>query len=145
MLGGVEIPHTRGLAGHSDADAVLHAVTDALLGAIGAGDIGRHFSNTDPRWKDAPGLDLLGRAAAIVREQGYAVSSCDVTVILERPKLAPHVDAIRAGIAAVLGVGVDRVSLKGKTNEGVDAVGRGEAVAAHAVAVLVTISGEAGR
>jgi len=145
VLGGVVVDPARGPHGHSDGDVACHALVDAMLGAIGAGDIGRHFSNTDPRWKDAPGLDLLGRAAAIVREQGYAVSSCDVTVILERPKLAPHVDAIRAGIAAVLGVGVDRVSLKGKTNEGVDAVGRGEAIAAHAVAVLVTISGEAGR
>ena len=141
VLGGVVVDAARGPHGHSDGDVACHAVVDAMLGAIGAGDIGRHFSNTDPRWKDAPGLDLLGRAAAIVREQGYAVANCDVTVILERPKLAPHVDAIRAAMAAVLGVAADRVSVKGKTNEGVDAVGRGEAIASHAVAILV----EAGR
>jgi 2-C-methyl-D-erythritol 2,4-cyclodiphosphate synthase len=145
VLGGVVIDAARGPHGHSDGDVACHAVVDAMLGAIGAGDIGRHFSNTDPRWKDAPGLDLLGRAKAIVREQGYVVASCDVTVILERPKLAPHVDAIRAAMAAVLGIGADRVSVKGKTNEGVDAVGRGQAIASHAVAVLAPAVDEAGR
>ena len=107
-----------------------------LFGAAGQGDIGRHFSNTDPRWKDAPGLDLLARAVTIVAEAGYRPASADVTIILEQPKLAPHIDAIRARVAEVLGVTVDAVSVKGKTNEGVDAVGRGEAIAAHAVAVL---------
>jgi 2-C-methyl-D-erythritol 2,4-cyclodiphosphate synthase len=112
-------------------------LTDAILGAAAAGDIGRHFSNTDPRWKDAPGLDLLARAIAIVRAAGFEPSSADVTVILEQPKLAPHIDAMRVNVAGVLGVAVGAVSIKGKTNEGVDAVGRGEAIAAHAVAVLV--------
>jgi 2-C-methyl-D-erythritol 4-phosphate cytidylyltransferase/2-C-methyl-D-erythritol 2,4-cyclodiphosphate synthase len=136
VLAGVEIPFERGPEGHSDGDVVCHAVIDAILGAAAQGDIGRHFSNTDPRWKDAPGLDLLGRARAIVEAAGWTVSSVDVTVILERPKLAPHVPAIVERLADGLGVSADRVSVKGKTNEGVDAVGRGEAIAAHAVAVL---------
>lgn len=136
VLAGVTLPSSTGPLGHSDGDVLCHALADALFGAAGQGDIGRHFSNTDPRWKDAPGLDLLGRAVAIVADAGYRPASADVTIILEHPKLAPHIDAIRARVAAVLGVAVDAVSVKGKTNEGVDAVGRGEAIAAHAVAVL---------
>jgi len=136
VLAGVTVPFERGPLGHSDGDVLCHALTDAVLGAACAGDIGQHFSNVDPRWKDAPGLDLLRRAVAIVREQGWTVSSADVTVILERPRLAPHLDEIRRRLAEVLGVEVDAVGAKGKTNEGVDAVGRGEAIAAHAVAVL---------
>jgi 2-C-methyl-D-erythritol 4-phosphate cytidylyltransferase/2-C-methyl-D-erythritol 2,4-cyclodiphosphate synthase len=138
VLAGVALPFERGPLSHSDGDVLCHALTDAVLGAAGAGDIGRHFQNTDPRWKDAAGLDLLGRAVAIVSERGWIVSSVDVTVILERPKLAPHVDDIRRRLAAALGIDIDAVSVKGKTNEGVDAVGRGEAIAAHAVAVLTT-------
>jgi 2-C-methyl-D-erythritol 2,4-cyclodiphosphate synthase len=111
-----------------------------MCGGASTGDIGRHFPNTDPAWKDAAGLDLLARAAVIVRHAGWAVASADVTVILERPKLAPHIDEIRKRIAAVLGLSASAVSVKGKTNEGVDAVGRGEAIAAHAVAVLVPVS-----
>jgi 2-C-methyl-D-erythritol 2,4-cyclodiphosphate synthase len=107
-----------------------------MLGAAGAGDIGRHFPNNDPAWAGAPGLDLLGRARAIVGERGWTVASADVTVVLERPKLAPHIDAIRRALAGTLLIDVDGVSVKGKTNEGVDAVGRGEAIASHAVAVL---------
>lgn len=137
VLAGVTLPFDKGPHGHSDGDVLCHALTDAMLGAAAAGDIGRHFSNTDPKWKDAPGLDLLARAVVIVRDAGFAPASADVTVILEQPKLAPHVDAMRRNVAAVLGVGADAVSIKGKTNEGVDAVGRGEAIAAHAVAVLV--------
>lgn len=137
VLAGVEVDRDRGPLGHSDGDVACHALVDAMFGAAAAGDIGRHFPNTDPRWKDAPGLDLLARAAAIIAERGWRVSSVDVTVVLERPKLAPHIDPIRARIAATLGVGVDGVGLKAKTNEGVDAIGRGEAIAAQAVAVLV--------
>ncbi len=137
VLAGITLPFEKGPYGHSDGDVLCHALTDALLGAAAAGDIGRHFSNTDPAWKDAPGLDLLARAVVIVRAAGFSPASADVTVILEQPKLAPHVDAMRARVAAVLGVPVDAVSIKGKTNEGVDAVGRGEAIAAHAVAVLL--------
>lgn len=137
VMAGVVLPFEKGPLGHSDGDVVCHALTDALLGAAGAGDIGQHFSNTDPRWKDAPGLDLLARAVAIVAGRGYRPANADVTVILERPKVAPHLTAIRAALAGVLGVDIDQVSVKGKTNEGVDAVGAGEAIAAHAVAVVV--------
>jgi 2-C-methyl-D-erythritol 4-phosphate cytidylyltransferase/2-C-methyl-D-erythritol 2,4-cyclodiphosphate synthase len=136
ILGGVAIPFDRGLAGHSDADAVCHAVTDAILGAAGAGDIGRHFPDTDPRWKGASSLDLLRRAVELVHERGLAVGNVDATVIVERPKLAPYIDAIRANLAAVLGVPIDRVSVKGKTNEGVGELGRGEALAVHAIALV---------
>jgi 2-C-methyl-D-erythritol 4-phosphate cytidylyltransferase/2-C-methyl-D-erythritol 2,4-cyclodiphosphate synthase len=137
VLAGVVLPFERGPIGHSDGDVVCHALVDAMLGAAALGDIGGHFPNTDPAWKDAPGLDLLARAVGIVAQAGFAVANADVTVILERPRLAPHVAAIRAALAAVLGVEPGQVSVKGKTNEGVDATGRGEAIAAHAVAVLV--------
>jgi 2-C-methyl-D-erythritol 4-phosphate cytidylyltransferase/2-C-methyl-D-erythritol 2,4-cyclodiphosphate synthase len=136
ILGGVTIPFDLGLAGYSDADVVCHAVTDAILGAAGAGDIGRHFPNTDPQWQGASSIDLLRRAAAIVREMGLAVVNVDATVIAERPKLVPHIDAMRANLAEALGVSADRISLKGKTNEGVGELGRGEAIAVHAVALL---------
>ena len=136
VLAGVTLPFDRGPHGHSDGDVLCHALADALFGAAGAADIGQHFPNTDLRWKDAPGLDLLGRAVEIVRGHGWRVASVDATVVLERPKLAPHLSEIRQRLAHVLGVTVDRVSVKAKTNEGVDAVGRGEAIAAHAVAML---------
>jgi 2-C-methyl-D-erythritol 4-phosphate cytidylyltransferase/2-C-methyl-D-erythritol 2,4-cyclodiphosphate synthase len=136
VLAGVDVPFGRGPLGHSDGDVVCHALVDAMLGAAGAGDIGQLFPNSDTRWKDAPGLDLLTRANAVIADRGWAVTSADVTVVLERPKLAPHVDAIRRALAHALHVAVDGVSVKAKTNEGVDAVGRGEAIAAHAVAVL---------
>jgi 2-C-methyl-D-erythritol 4-phosphate cytidylyltransferase/2-C-methyl-D-erythritol 2,4-cyclodiphosphate synthase len=136
ILGGVAIPFDRGLLGHSDADVVCHAVTDAILGAAGAGDIGRHFPDTDPAWKDANSLDLLRRAAAAVRAQGFGVVNVDVTVIAQRPRISPHVEAMRASLAAALGCAPADVSVKGKTNEGVDAVGAGQAIAAHAVALL---------
>lgn len=136
VLAGVVVPCERGPMGHSDGDVVCHALTDAILGAAGAGDIGQMFPNTDPLWKDAPGLDLLARALAAVRALGWSVVNADVTVILERPKLLPHLQAIRANLAGVLGVAIAAVSVKGKTNEGVDAVGRGEAVASHAVVLL---------
>jgi len=136
ILGGVTIPFDKGLAGHSDADAICHAVTDAILGAAGAGDIGRHFPDTDPTWKGASSIELLRQAVAIVRAQGLAVGNVDATVILERPKLAPYIDAMRAKLADVLGVSIDCVSIKGKTNEGLGELGRGEAVAVHAIATV---------
>lgn len=136
VLAGVEIPSAKGPLGHSDGDVVCHALTDAILGAAGAGDIGQMFPNTDPQWKNAPGLDLLARALSAVHARGWVVVNVDVTVILETPKLAPHLTRIREALAAVLGVGVDAVTVKGKTNEGVDAVGRGEAIASHAVVLL---------
>jgi 2-C-methyl-D-erythritol 2,4-cyclodiphosphate synthase len=136
ILGGVTIPFERGLDGHSDADAVCHAVTDAILGAAGAGDIGRHFPDTDPAWKDANSLGLLERAAGIVAAAGYRVVNVDVVVIAQRPKLAPHVDAMRATVARALGIASDMVSVKGKTNEGVGSIGAGESIAVHAVALV---------
>jgi 2-C-methyl-D-erythritol 2,4-cyclodiphosphate synthase len=136
ILGGVTIPSDRGAIGHSDADVVCHAVTDAILGALSLGDIGRHFPDTDSRWKDANSIDLLARAVAIAHDHGYEIGNVDVTVVLERPKIKDHVDQMRANLARALGVDVARVSVKGKTNEGVDAVGRGEAVAAHAIALV---------
>jgi 2-C-methyl-D-erythritol 4-phosphate cytidylyltransferase/2-C-methyl-D-erythritol 2,4-cyclodiphosphate synthase len=136
ILGGVTIPSDRGALGHSDADVVCHAVTDAILGAAALGDIGRHFPDTDPRWKDANSLDLLRRVVQLAAEQGLMVGNVDVTVILQTPKIREYVDAMRASLAAALGLDPGRVSVKGKTNEGVDAVGRGEAIAAHAIALL---------
>jgi len=136
VLGGVRIPFEKGLLGHSDADAVCHAVTDAILGAAGAGDIGRHFPDTDPAWKDADSLVLLTRAAAIVRAGGFAVANVDVVVIAERPKLVPHLAGMCAALARALGVDDSRVSVKGKTNEGVGAEGAGDAIAVHAVALV---------
>ncbi len=136
ILGGVTIPFTHGLAGHSDADAVCHAVTDAILGAAGAGDIGRHFPDSDPQWRGASSLDLLSRAAALVREAGFRVGNVDAVVIAERPKLAPHVPAMAANVAAAIGIDPAEVSIKGKTNEGIGELGRGEAIAVHAVALI---------
>lgn len=136
ILGGVTIPFDRGLVGHSDADAVCHAVTDAVLGAAAAGDIGRHFPDTDPQWQGASSLDLLRRAAEIVREGGFEVGNVDASVIAERPKLAPYIDAMRANIARAVGIPADRVSIKGKTNEGIGELGRGEAIAVHAIALI---------
>lgn len=136
ILGGITVPFERGPLGHSDGDVVCHSVTDAVLGAAALGDIGRHFPDNDPRWKDAVSTELLRQSVAIVREAGYAVANVDVTVILERPKIKNYVDAMRASVAAAIGISVDQVSIKGKTNEGVDAVGRGDAIAAHATALL---------
>jgi 2-C-methyl-D-erythritol 4-phosphate cytidylyltransferase/2-C-methyl-D-erythritol 2,4-cyclodiphosphate synthase len=139
ILGGVTIPADRGLAGHSDADVLSHAVTDAVLGAVAKGDIGRHFPDTDPQWKGVSSLVMLRHAVALARESGYVVGNVDAVVIAERPKLAPHVDAIRECLASVLGVEIGCVSVKGKTNEGVGEIGRGEAMAVHAVAVLMLV------
>jgi 2-C-methyl-D-erythritol 4-phosphate cytidylyltransferase/2-C-methyl-D-erythritol 2,4-cyclodiphosphate synthase len=136
ILGGVTIAADKGALGHSDADVICHALTDAALGAACLGDIGRHFPDTDPRWKGASSLDLLRQAVSMIREAGFVIANVDVVVILERPKIAPHLAAIRARLAAALDLSVEQVSVKGKTNEGVDAVGRGEAIAAHAVALL---------
>ena len=136
ILAGVRIPWDRGLHGHSDADIVCHAVTDAVLGSAALGDIGRMFPDTDPEWKDADSIKLLRGAVQVVRAAGYAVANVDVTVIAERPKLLPYLDQMRANLADALGIAVDAVSIKGKTNEQVDATGRGEAMACHAVAVI---------
>jgi 2-C-methyl-D-erythritol 4-phosphate cytidylyltransferase / 2-C-methyl-D-erythritol 2,4-cyclodiphosphate synthase len=139
VLGGVHVPCERGALGHSDADVVCHAATDAILGAAALGDIGRHFPDTDQAWQGASSIDLLHRAAAMVRDAQFEIVNVDVVVVLERPKIAAFVEEIRAGVAGALGVAIDRVSVKGKTNEGVDAVGRGEAIQSHAVALLRSI------
>ena len=136
ILGGVEIPHPRGLAGHSDADAVAHALTDAILGAAGLGDIGTMFPPTNPRWKDADSLDLLKRAYLRVVEAGLSFASADVTVITEQPRLTPYVDGMREKLAGALVTGYSTVSVKAKTNEGMGWIGRGEGVAVIAVALL---------
>jgi 2-C-methyl-D-erythritol 4-phosphate cytidylyltransferase/2-C-methyl-D-erythritol 2,4-cyclodiphosphate synthase len=145
VLGGVTIPFPKGLLGHSDADAVCHAVTDAVLGAAGAGDIGRHFPDTDAAWENANSIDLLRTAAGIVRAAGYTVVNVDVTVVAQQPRLAPHVDAMRANLAAALGCDASQVSVKGKTNEGVDSIGAGESIAVHAVALLNGVGGHSTR
>ena len=137
ILGGVTIPFEKGLLGHSDADVICHSVTDAVLGATGSGDIGTHFPDTDPAWQGANSIDLLRRAMALLGAAGYAVVNIDVTVIAQQPKLRPHVEAIRMNLAAALACSPSQVSVKGKTNEGVDSIGAGESIAAHAVALVV--------
>ena len=134
VLGGVEIPYELGLAGHSDADVLAHAIADALLGAAGLGDIGRHFPDTDEAWRDADSMELLRTVVERVQEAGFVVENVDATVMLERPKLAPHHDAIHASLAAVLEC---PVNVKATTGEGMGFVGRGEGAAALAVATLV--------
>ena len=140
ILGGVDITFEMGLEGHSDADAVCHAVTDAILGGAGAGDIGRHFPDTDAAWKDADSLALLARAAQIIAAAGFSVVNVDVVVIAQRPKLVPHIDAMRANLARAMGVAADRVSVKGKTNEGVGSIGAGESIAVYAVALITRLT-----
>jgi 2-C-methyl-D-erythritol 4-phosphate cytidylyltransferase / 2-C-methyl-D-erythritol 2,4-cyclodiphosphate synthase len=138
VLGGVTVPSEHGALGHSDADVICHAVTDAILGAARAGDIGQHYPDTDPRWKGASSITILEEVAGRVRGLGLAVANVDVVVILERPKIGPYRGEIESRLAGAIGIDVSRVSVKAKTNEGVDAVGRGEAVAAHAVALLTS-------
>ncbi len=136
VVGGVTVPADRGPLGHSDGDVACHAVTDAILGAACLGDIGRHFPDSDPRWKGASSLDLLRDAVAMVAAQGFGIGNVDVTVILETPRLRDHIDGMRSAMARALGIDVSRVSVKAKTNEGMDAVGRGDAIAAHATVLL---------
>ena len=136
ILGGVEIPNPKGLAGHSDADAVAHAVTDAILGAAGLGDIGRMFPDNDPLWKGANSIDMLNKAFLKVVEAGFQFVHVDVTVIIEKPKLAPYLDTMKARLAGALLTGPAHVSVKAKTNEGMGWIGRGEGVAVMAIATL---------
>jgi len=136
VLGGVEIAHERGLAGHSDADALLHAIADAVLGAAGLGDIGAHFPPSDERWRDASSLDLLERVAALAGEAGWRVVNVDATVIAEQPRIAPHAPLMRERIAARLGVTEGDVGVKATTNERLGFLGREEGIAAMAVALL---------
>lgn len=138
MVGGIEIPHDRGEDGHSDGDAVLHAITDALLGAAALGDIGEMFPPSDPAWKGADSRKLLATALARVRESGWEIGNVDAVIALERPKILSHREAIRDSIAETLGVGRERVFVKAKTSEGVDAVGSGAAIACWATCLLIS-------
>jgi len=136
MLGGVRIAHPRGLEGHSDGDCLVHAVCDAILGALGAGDMGGHFPSTDARWKGAPSLRFLETVARLAEERGYGIGNLDATVIAQAPVLAPHIDAMRAQIAQALAAPVEVVSVKAKSTDGLGAIGRGEGIAAQAVVLL---------
>ncbi|HET6233186.1 MAG TPA: 2-C-methyl-D-erythritol 2,4-cyclodiphosphate synthase [Longimicrobiaceae bacterium] len=141
ILGGVEIPAERGLTGHSDADAVAHAVTDALLGAAGLGDIGRHFPPSDAQWKDADSIQLLAKVVRLLEGRNYQVVNVDVTVVCEAPKIGPHAPAMQERLAGVLGISPGHVSVKGKTNEGMGAIGAGEGIAVMAVALIDDLEG----
>jgi len=136
ILGGVTIPFTMGLLGHSDADVLLHAITDALLGAAALGDIGTYFPPSDMAWKDADSRQLLRVAVGHLRAAGWSTINIDATVVCEAPKLLPHVAAMRESIAATVGIGMECVSVKGKTSEGLGFTGRGEGIAAHVVALI---------
>ncbi len=136
ILGGIEIPHEKGLSGHSDADALCHAITDALLGALALGDIGSHFPDTDPRYKDADSLELLRQAAQLLRANGYRVVNIDTNIVAERPRLRPFIDAMRTRLAEALKLEPGQISVKAKTNEGVGPEGRQEAISTQAVVLL---------
>jgi 2-C-methyl-D-erythritol 2,4-cyclodiphosphate synthase len=140
ILGGVDIPHSTGLLGHSDADALLHAITDALLGAVALGDIGRHFPDTDPRYKGADSRVLLRGAVALLADRGWRPVNVDATIIAQQPKLAPHAAAMVANVAADLNIPVDAVNIKGKTNERLGYLGREEAIEAQAVVLVERVA-----
>jgi 2-C-methyl-D-erythritol 2,4-cyclodiphosphate synthase len=136
MLGGVRVPHARGVLAHSDGDVVIHALCDAILGALALGDIGKHFPPWDPRWKGADSRVFLRHCATLAHERGWRLGNADVTVVCERPKVGPHADAMRAVLAEDLGVPVDAISVKATTTETLGFTGRGEGIAAHAVCLL---------
>ncbi len=137
ILGGVHVPHTMGLLGHSDADALAHAITDALLGAAALGDIGRHFSDTDPRFSGADSMVLLAQAAQMVADAGWHIANIDSTLVAQAPRLAPHIPAMCQRLATCLGLALNQVNVKAKTAEGMGPVGLGEAIEARAVALLL--------
>ena len=136
ILGGLQLPFDKGSVGHSDGDVLAHALCDALLGAAGLGDIGTHFRDTDPRWKSANSLVFLQHAKKLLDEKHFAIEYVDAVVITEKPKLAPHFRKMREALGRALGLSPEKIHLKAKTNEGVDAIGRGEAIAAHAIALV---------
>ena len=138
IVGGIELPFDKGPVGHSDGDVLAHAMCDALLGAAGLGDIGTHFPDTDPKWKGANSLLFLEHARKLLDEKKWAIEHVDAVVITEKPKLGPHFPKMREALGKALGVSAEKIHLKAKTNEGVDAIGRGEAIAAHVVATLVS-------
>ena len=137
MLGGVRVPHSRGVLAHSDGDVVIHALCDAMLGALALGDIGKHFPPSDPQWKDADSRAFLRHCNALLRERGWKLGNADVTVICERPKVGPHADAMRALLAQDLGVDIDAISIKATTTETLGFTGRGEGIAAQAACLVV--------
>ena len=137
ILGGVEIPHTVGLLGHSDADVLTHAIMDAMLGAISLGDIGHYFPPTDPQWAGADSLVLLKQVNQLVQERGWVIGNLDSVIVAERPKLKPHIQRMQAKLSEVLGIKLDQISVKATTNEGLGPVGREEGIAVHAVVLLV--------
>ncbi len=136
MLGGVEIPFEKGLLGHSDGDALLHAIADAMLGAMAHGDIGTHFPDTDPKFKNYDSAKILESVSKMVSEMGYRISNVDANVILQKPKLAPHIKKMRERVAGILGVELGHVSLKARSNEELDSIGKGEAIAVQAIVML---------
>lgn len=138
IMGGVDIPYEKGLLGHSDADVLLHAIADALLGALAMGDIGKHFPDTDPAFKGADSMKLLGHVVGLIRTKGYFVGNLDATIIAQRPKMAPYIQIMRENIAQVCGVDVDRINVKATTEEGLGFTGSGEGISAHAVVLLTT-------
>lgn len=138
ILGGVEVPFEKGLAGHSDADALSHAITDAIIGALGMGDIGRHFPDSDQKWKDAVSIELLKYVVELARMNGYAVAWVDTTIIVEKPRLADYIERMKQGIAQT-GIVPGLINIKAKTNEGMGFIGRGEGIAAYAVCLLEKI------
>ncbi|HZH43423.1 MAG TPA: 2-C-methyl-D-erythritol 2,4-cyclodiphosphate synthase [Lysobacter sp.] len=136
MLGGVRVPHERGVVAHSDGDVVIHALCDAMLGALALGDIGQHFPPSDPRWRGADSLTFLVHCNALIGERGWRLGNADITVVCERPKVGPHATAMRARLADALGVAVDAISVKATTSEKLGFTGRGEGIAAFAVCLL---------
>ncbi|MFZ4794863.1 MAG: 2-C-methyl-D-erythritol 2,4-cyclodiphosphate synthase [Blastocatellia bacterium] len=141
ILGGIEIPFQRGLQGHSDGDSLSHAITDALLGAAGLGDIGTHFSDTDPRWAGADSMIFLSEVCRFLSERGLHIVNIDATILAERPKMQPHIHSMRTKLAETLGIEPTQLNIKAKTNEGLDAIGRGEAIGAQVIAMIVTENG----
>ncbi|NBC25523.1 MAG: 2-C-methyl-D-erythritol 2,4-cyclodiphosphate synthase [Bacteroidetes bacterium] len=136
ILGGVEIPHSQGLKGHSDADVLLHAITDALLGAASLGDIGTHFPDTDPAFENADSIELLKKSAALVRSSDYEIANVDSTIVAETPQMAPHIPEMKKNIAAAIGCAIDDVSVKATTNEKMGWLGREEGIAVHCIALI---------
>lgn len=137
IMGGVEIPYEKGLLGHSDADVLLHAIADALLGALAMGDIGKHFPDTDPAFKGADSMKLLEHVVGLIKAKGYCVGNLDATIIAQKPKMAPHIQTMRENIARVCSVEMDRINVKATTEEGLGFTGTGEGISAHAVVLLI--------
>jgi 2-C-methyl-D-erythritol 2,4-cyclodiphosphate synthase len=138
ILGGVHVPYEHGLLGHSDGDSLTHAIIDALLGAAGLGDIGSHFSDRDPQWKGADSQIFLRHAVSLLSERGYRIVNIDATILAEKPKMAPHIPTMKELLATAIGIDPVQINLKAKTNEGLDAIGRGEAIGAQAIALIVS-------